>query len=121
MWAARVLQVIMTVLRDGGNEMCQRAMDVLLSVVQHDAGPLRDYYTEHTDRDDFKLLLKCGPPLPCHRVDCLTLPLLRPVILAACVACLWGACQLVGRTHGLLRDGSSDIWKSLVCDCHMGG
>ena len=49
----------MTVLRDGGNDMCQRAMDVLLSVVLHDAGPLRDHFTEHTDRDDFKLLLRC--------------------------------------------------------------
>ena len=54
----------MTVLRDGANDMCQRAMDVLLSVVQHDAGPLRDFFTEHTDRDDFKLLLKCGLRLP---------------------------------------------------------
>ncbi|CAK0784720.1 hypothetical protein CVIRNUC_007924 [Coccomyxa viridis] len=53
-----LFEVIMTVLRDGGNDMCQRAMDVLLSVVQHDAGPLRDHFTEHTDRDDFKLLLK---------------------------------------------------------------
>ena len=62
-WAAGALQVIMTVLRDGGNDMCQRAMDVLLSVVQHDAGPLRDHFTEHTDRDDFKLLLRCRPRL----------------------------------------------------------
>ena len=69
----------MTVLRDGGNDMCQRAMDVLLSVVQHDAGPLRDHFTEQTDRDDFKLLLKCSPRLPCHPVACLTLPLLQPV------------------------------------------
>ena len=51
-------QVMMTVLRVGGNDMCQRATDVLLSVVQHDAGPLRDYFTEHAERDDFRVLLK---------------------------------------------------------------
>ena len=51
-------QVMMTVLRVGGNDMCQRATDVLLSVVQHDAGPLRDYFTEHAERDDFRILLK---------------------------------------------------------------
>ncbi len=49
---------MMTVLRDGKDELCQRATDVLLSVVQHDAGPLRDYFTEHTERDAFRLLLK---------------------------------------------------------------
>ncbi|CAL5223154.1 g5623 [Coccomyxa viridis] len=53
-----LFEVMMTVLRVGGNDMCQRATDVLLSVVQHDAGPLRDYFTEHAERDDFRILLK---------------------------------------------------------------
>ena len=79
----------MTVLRDGGNDMCQRAMDVLLSVVQHDAGPLRDHFTEHTDRDDFKLLLKCGPWLPCHPLECLmTLP--ATAYQSCCVCGIFG-------------------------------
>ena len=54
----------MAVLREGGNDMCQRATDVLLSVVQHDAGPLRDYFTEHAERDEFRLLLKCASRTP---------------------------------------------------------
>ena len=88
----------MTVLRDGGKDMCQRAMDVLLSVVQHDAGPLRDYFTEHTDRDDFKLLLKCGRQLPCRPVKCLT--------LAAAVAC--HMCCVCGLSLGRLSAGGKE-------------
>ena len=51
---------MMRVLRDGREELRQRAIDVLLSAVQHDATPFRDYFTRQPESDHFQLLLRCS-------------------------------------------------------------
>ncbi|EIE26200.1 DUF625-domain-containing protein [Coccomyxa subellipsoidea C-169] len=51
-------QVMMRVLKDGSDELRQRATDVLLSAVQHDATPFRDFFTKQPETDQFQLLLR---------------------------------------------------------------
>ena len=59
MWLLLV-QVMMSVLDVGTDELRQRAMDVLLSAVQHDPTPFRDFFTKQPERDQFGLLLRCA-------------------------------------------------------------
>lgn len=49
---------MMRVLKDGSDELRQRATDVLLSAVQHDATPFRDFFTKQPETDQFQLLLR---------------------------------------------------------------
>jgi hypothetical protein len=53
-------QVLLRVLRDGNGGMRQRAMDVLVAAVQHDAQPLRDFLCEAPEQQHIQLLLRCA-------------------------------------------------------------
>ncbi|CAL8462717.1 g2250 [Coccomyxa elongata] len=53
-----LFEVMMRVLKDGTEDLRQRATDVLLSAVQHDATPFRDYFTKQPESDQFQLLLR---------------------------------------------------------------
>jgi hypothetical protein len=57
----------MAVLKHGDDDMRQRATDVLLSAVQHDPAPLREFLLKEPNQDCFQLLLTCAPfgdPIP---------------------------------------------------------
>ena len=54
------LQVLTTVLEQGGEGLQLRAIDILLSAVQHDARPLRDFLLEQEHHTLFSLLIRCG-------------------------------------------------------------
>ncbi len=47
----------MAALKHGDMEMQQRATDVLLSAVQHDPAPLREFLLTEPNQDCFQLLL----------------------------------------------------------------
>ncbi len=55
----------MRVLKDGTEDLRQRATDVLLSAVQHDATPFRDYFTKQPESDQFQLLLRRATSVLC--------------------------------------------------------
>ncbi|KAK9907487.1 hypothetical protein WJX75_004578 [Coccomyxa subellipsoidea] len=53
-----LFEVMMRVLKDGTDDLRQRATEVLLSAVQHDATPFRDFFTKQPETDQFQLLLR---------------------------------------------------------------
>lgn len=53
-----LVQVMMKVLSAGADDLRQRATDVILSAVQHDATPFRDFFTRQPETDQFQLLLR---------------------------------------------------------------
>ncbi|KAK9802569.1 hypothetical protein WJX73_004679 [Symbiochloris irregularis] len=53
-----LFQVLTTVLEKGGEELQLRAMDILLSSVQHDSRPLRDFLLQQQDHALLSLLVR---------------------------------------------------------------
>ena len=61
-------QVLTIVMEQGSAELKLKAVDILLSMVSHDARPLRDFLLSQPNHTLFGQLIQCAPAWPCISV-----------------------------------------------------
>lgn len=106
-------------LRGGDDGMRQRATDVLLAAVQHDAQPLRDFFTaDPARRAYFQLLLRCGRTGTTACVGCRAAPgAFCWVLTAAAASALQG---LQGPWNSWMSVAGAEDWpESLLSVCGL--
>ena len=54
------MQVLTKVIKHGSPALQLRATDVMLSAIQHDPAPLRQFMRSQKDHELFHLLVRCG-------------------------------------------------------------